>query len=161
LSKRAYWHAVIVPIFDVRQRASRPTHRDRVICLLAGNIPLASLLWAHGISFGRVLSFIYADVLIVPLIFIYAKYYGARATTYIVAIFYASMVLAASLWICFLLLVDWCRPVRDRRVWLSTHRSLGITPASWTSLRSSVFGGRLLLHFKAGAAPPPKHQHGS
>ena len=59
-----------------------------------GNIPLASLLWADGISFGGVLSFIYADLLVVPLIVIYAKYYGARATAYVVAIFYASMVLA-------------------------------------------------------------------
>lgn len=59
-----------------------------------GNLPLASLLWSYGISFGGVLSFIYADLLVVPLIFIYAKYYGVRATVYIVAIFYASMVLS-------------------------------------------------------------------
>jgi hypothetical protein len=59
-----------------------------------GNLPLASLLWSHGISFGGVLSFIYADLLVIPLIIIYVKYYGARATVYIVAIFYASMVLS-------------------------------------------------------------------
>src|SRR5436853_1413179 len=59
-----------------------------------GNIPLASLLWANGISFGGVVSFIYADLLVIPLILIYAKYFGGRATAYIVAIFYASMVAA-------------------------------------------------------------------
>ena len=59
-----------------------------------GNIPLASLLWANGISFGGVISFIYADLLVVPLILIYRKYFGGRATAYIVAIFYASMVAA-------------------------------------------------------------------
>ncbi len=59
-----------------------------------GNIPLASLLWAHGISFGGVISFIYADLLVVPLILIYRKYFGGRATFYIVVIFYVSMVAA-------------------------------------------------------------------
>ena len=59
-----------------------------------GNIPLASLLWANGISFGGVISFIYADLLVIPLILIYRKAFGGRATLYIVTIFYASMVAA-------------------------------------------------------------------
>ena len=46
-----------------------------------GNIPLASLLWSNGISFGGVISFIYADLIVIPLILIYVKYYGARAAT--------------------------------------------------------------------------------
>ena len=57
-----------------------------------GNIPLASLLWANGISFGGVISFIYADLLVIPLIMIYRKYFGTRATVYIVLIFYVAMV---------------------------------------------------------------------
>src|SRR5437588_1733501 len=59
-----------------------------------GNIPLASLLWSHGISFGGVISFIYADLIVIPIIIIYAKYYGARAAAWITGIFYVSMVLA-------------------------------------------------------------------
>jgi len=59
-----------------------------------GNIPLASLLWSHGISFGGVISFIYADLIVIPIIIIYAKYYGTRAAAWITGIFYASMVLA-------------------------------------------------------------------
>lgn len=59
-----------------------------------GNIPLASLLWANGISFGGVISFIYADLLVIPLILIYRKYFGGRATFYIVTIFYVSVVAA-------------------------------------------------------------------
>ena len=59
-----------------------------------GNIPLASLLWAHGISFGGVISFIYADLIVIPILMIYAKYYGVRAAAWITAIFYVSMVLA-------------------------------------------------------------------
>jgi uncharacterized membrane protein YraQ (UPF0718 family) len=59
-----------------------------------GNIPLASLLWSSGISFGGVISFIYADLIIIPLIFIYRKYYGAKAALYITSILFVSMVSA-------------------------------------------------------------------
>lgn len=59
-----------------------------------GNIPLASLLWSDGISFGGVISFIYADLIIIPLIFIYRKYYGTKATLYITVILFVSMVSA-------------------------------------------------------------------
>jgi uncharacterized protein len=57
-----------------------------------GNIPLASLLWSSGISFGGVISFIYADLIIIPIILIYRKYYGAKAALYITAVLFASMV---------------------------------------------------------------------
>jgi uncharacterized protein len=63
------------------------------VCSCA-NIPLASLLWSNGISFGGVISFIYADLLVIPLILIYRKYFGGRAAFYIVLIFYVSMVAA-------------------------------------------------------------------
>jgi uncharacterized membrane protein YraQ (UPF0718 family) len=59
-----------------------------------GNIPLASLLWSSGISFGGVISFIYADLIIIPLILIYRKYYGAKAALYITGILFISMVSA-------------------------------------------------------------------
>ena len=59
-----------------------------------GNIPLAAHLWSAGISFGAVISFIFADLIILPLIMIYVKYYGARAAGYIVAVFFLCMVLA-------------------------------------------------------------------
>ena len=57
-----------------------------------GNIPLASLLWSGGISFGGVISFIYADLVIIPLLFLYRKYYGLKAAAAISAILAASMV---------------------------------------------------------------------
>ena len=59
-----------------------------------GNIPLASLLWSNGISFGGVISFIYGDLIVVPLIIVYTKYYGARAAAWITGIFYLAMVFA-------------------------------------------------------------------
>jgi uncharacterized protein len=63
------------------------------VCSCA-NIPLASLLWTNGISFGGVISFIYADLIVVPIILIYWKYFGGRAALYITLIFYVSMVVA-------------------------------------------------------------------
>jgi uncharacterized membrane protein YraQ (UPF0718 family) len=59
-----------------------------------GNIPLASILWSGGISFGGVISFIYADLIVVPLIVIYVKYYGRRAAAYITLVLFVSMVIA-------------------------------------------------------------------
>jgi uncharacterized membrane protein YraQ (UPF0718 family) len=62
-----------------------------------GNIPLAAVLWNGGISFGGVIAFIYADLLVLPIINIYRKYYGWKIAGLIVAIFYVAMVLAALL----------------------------------------------------------------
>src|SRR5437763_2348218 len=70
----------------------------------AGNIPLASLLWANGISFGGVISFIYADLLVIPLILIYRKYLGGRAAFYIFVILYIYIVSVGFLVILFFII---------------------------------------------------------
>ena len=59
-----------------------------------GNVPLAAVLWNGGISFGGVVSFIFADLIILPLLVIYAKYYGARMAWVLLGAFYATMVAA-------------------------------------------------------------------
>jgi uncharacterized membrane protein YraQ (UPF0718 family) len=59
-----------------------------------GNVPLAAVLWNGGISFGGVVAFIFADLIIIPILVIYRKYYGTRMMLTILAIFYAAMVLA-------------------------------------------------------------------
>jgi uncharacterized membrane protein YraQ (UPF0718 family) len=60
-----------------------------------GNIPLAAVLWNGGISFGGVIAFIYADLIILPIIDIYRKYYGWKVAALIVAVFYIAMFGAA------------------------------------------------------------------
>jgi hypothetical protein len=60
-----------------------------------GNVPLAAVLWNGGISFGGVIAFIYADLIVLPIIDIYRKYYGWKVAGLIVAIFYVAMVFAA------------------------------------------------------------------
>ena len=59
-----------------------------------GNVPLAAVLWNGGISFGGVVAFIFADLIIIPILIIYRKYYGTRMMLTILGIFYATMVLA-------------------------------------------------------------------
>jgi uncharacterized membrane protein YraQ (UPF0718 family) len=68
-----------------------------VVAILAfvcsiGNVPLAAVLWNGGISFGGVVSFLFADLLILPILNIYRKYYGARMTLVLLGTFYAAMV---------------------------------------------------------------------
>jgi uncharacterized membrane protein YraQ (UPF0718 family) len=59
-----------------------------------GNVPLAAVLWNGGISFGGVVSFIFADLIIAPIILIYRKYYGTTAALRITGIFYLAMAAA-------------------------------------------------------------------
>jgi uncharacterized membrane protein YraQ (UPF0718 family) len=60
-----------------------------------GNVPLAAVLWAGGISFSGVIAFIYADLIIIPLILIYRRYYGRRVMVLLVGVMFGSMVAAA------------------------------------------------------------------
>jgi uncharacterized protein len=59
-----------------------------------GNIPLAVVLWNGGITFGGVISFIFADLLIIPILRIYRRYYGGRMSLYLLGTSYVAMVLA-------------------------------------------------------------------
>jgi uncharacterized protein len=60
-----------------------------------GNVPLAAVLWSGGISFAGVIAFIFADLIVVPIILIYRKYYGNAYTKRIVALMFVTMVAAA------------------------------------------------------------------
>jgi uncharacterized membrane protein YraQ (UPF0718 family) len=59
-----------------------------------GNVPLAAVLWNGGISFGGVVAFVFADLIILPILVIYRKYYGTPMMLFLLGAFYASMVLA-------------------------------------------------------------------
>ena len=60
-----------------------------------GNVPLAAVLWSGGISFAGVIAFIFADLIVVPIVLIYRKYYGGRFTARAVALMFVTMVAAA------------------------------------------------------------------
>jgi len=78
----AIWGPIIGPIVAILS----------FVCSI-GNVPLAAVLWNGGISFGGVTSFMYADLLILPILNIYRKYYGMRMTRFVLATFYFAMVL--------------------------------------------------------------------
>ena len=59
-----------------------------------GNVPLAVVLWQGGISFGGVVAFIFADLIIAPILNIYRKYYGRRMALFLLGTFYAAMATA-------------------------------------------------------------------
>jgi hypothetical protein len=56
-----------------------------------GNVPLAAVLWNGGISFGGVVAFLFADLIVLPILDIYRKYYGARLAALLFALFYVAM----------------------------------------------------------------------
>jgi hypothetical protein len=60
-----------------------------------GNVPLAAVLWKGGISFGGVVAFLFADLIVLPILDIYRKYYGFNVSAFLLGIFYISMALAA------------------------------------------------------------------
>ncbi len=60
-----------------------------------GNVPMAAVLWGAGVSFAGVLAFLYADLIVLPLLDVYRRYFGWRMAAYIGVVFYVTMVLAA------------------------------------------------------------------
>jgi uncharacterized protein len=77
------WGPVIGPVISLLS----------FVCSI-GNVPLAGVLWNGGISFGGVVAFIFADLIIIPILVIYRKYYGTKMMLAILGIFYAAMVIA-------------------------------------------------------------------
>src|SRR6185295_2757999 len=75
------WGPLIGPVISVLS----------FVCSI-GNVPLAAVLWNGGISFGGVISFIFADLIILPILVIYRKYYGTRMMLFILWTFYLTMV---------------------------------------------------------------------
>jgi uncharacterized protein len=79
----AIWGPVVGPLVAILS----------FVCSI-GNVPLAAVLWNGGISFGGVMAFIFADLIVLPILNIYRKYYGWRMSLFLLGTFYAAMVLA-------------------------------------------------------------------
>ena len=109
-----------------------------------GNVPLAAVLWNGGISFGGVLAFIFADLIVLPILDIYRKYYGWRMAGFLLATFYATMV-AAGLIVEFLFQGLWPRSNRARRQGCRGQRHLELHDRSQHHLLEPRCGARLAL----------------
>jgi uncharacterized membrane protein YraQ (UPF0718 family)/YHS domain-containing protein len=119
-----------------------------------GNIPLAAVLWAGGISFAGVIAFIYADLIIIPLILIYRRYYGWRLAWKLVPIMFGAMVVAA-------LAVDgifsWTGLIPSTRPSIDsvTERAIGWNYTTFLNiLFTLVFLALFALTFRRGARDP-------
>lgn len=62
-----------------------------------GNVPLAAVLWGGGASFGGVVAFLFADLIVLPLLDVYRRYFGWRMALYMAAVFYAAIAVSALL----------------------------------------------------------------
>jgi uncharacterized membrane protein YraQ (UPF0718 family) len=82
----ALWGPIVGPVVAIAS----------FVCSI-GNVPLAAVLWNGGISFGGVVAFIFADLLILPILNIYRKYYGTAMMLTLLGTFYAAMVTAGYL----------------------------------------------------------------
>jgi uncharacterized membrane protein YraQ (UPF0718 family) len=82
-----------------------------------GNVPLAAVLWSGGISFGGVMAFVFADLIVLPILAIYRKYYGTGFALRITALMFGTMVIAAlvvdGLFSALDLIPSGARPTRD------------------------------------------------
>ena len=107
---RAIENAVVGPVIAVLS----------FVCSV-GNVPLAAVLWSGGISFAGVLAFIFADLIVLPIVLAYRKYYGWSFTLRIVALMFVTMVAAA-------VIVD------------RLFDAVGLVPEQMRPTRDDVFG---------------------
>ncbi|MFM0132883.1 permease [Paraburkholderia sediminicola] len=113
-----------------------------------GNVPLAAVLWNGGISFGGVASFIFGDLIILPILNIYRKYYGGRMTVFLAVTFYLAMVSAA-------LMVE---ALFQSLGWVPTERHTAVVDAAitfnYTTVLDIVFSAVFIvltfIFFKTG-----------
>jgi uncharacterized membrane protein YraQ (UPF0718 family) len=94
----SFWHSLFFSSDHVLAKVWGPVIAPLVailsfVCSI-GNVPMAAVLWNGGISFGGVLAFIFADLIILPILDIYRKYYGWRMAAFLLAVFYATMAAA-------------------------------------------------------------------
>ena len=109
-----------------------------------GNVPLAAVLWNGGISFGGVVSFIFADLIIIPIILIYKKYYGWQPAARITAIFYGAMVLAGY---AVELLFTPLGLVPANRNLTIVQAGISWNYTTWLNIASIILAGALLIVF--------------
>ena len=92
-----FWQQLFLTDHDVLSTLWGPVVGPAIAVLSfvcsVGNVPLAAVLYSGGISFGGVLAFMFGDLIIVPILLIYRKYYGTRMTLVLLGGFYTTMVL--------------------------------------------------------------------
>jgi uncharacterized protein len=125
-----------------------------------GNVPLAAVLWRAGISFGGVTAFIFADLLILPILNIYRKYYGMRMTLVILGTFYAAMVAAGYL---VEIIFGGLGLVPDRATARAAVTGTGVSLdyTTWLNIVFLLIAAMLVVRFvRTGGMPMLRMMHG-
>jgi YHS domain-containing protein len=91
----AWWRAIFVtghgPWTLLENVAVAPLLAVVSFVCSVGNIPLAAALWARGVAFGGVVAFIFADLVTLPVLFVYRKFYGTRTAVRMFVVFWVTM----------------------------------------------------------------------
>jgi len=132
-----------------------------------GNVPLAGVLWNGGISFGGVVSFLFADLIILPILVIYKKYYGTKMTLFILGSFYATMVLAGYLVEILFSLFGLIPSARHAKVgeiaiqWNYTTflNIVALAVAAGLVIRFLRTGGMAMMRMMGGPPASDEHEH--
>jgi uncharacterized membrane protein YraQ (UPF0718 family) len=151
----ALWGPIIGPLVAVLA----------FVCSI-GNIPLAAVLWNGGISFGGVVAFIFADLIILPILNIYRKYYGTRMALFLLGTFFVSMATAGYL---VELLFGVSGLIPQQRNVPILHESISWNYTSWLNIAflalAAVLVGRFLttggvpMLRMMGGSPGEAHAH--
>jgi uncharacterized membrane protein YraQ (UPF0718 family) len=115
-----------------------------------GNIPLAAVLWNGGISFGGVIAFIFADLIVLPVLNIYRKYYGSKMAGFLFVTFYAAMAGAALI---VELIFDALGLVPAQRNARVVEASLTWNYTTWLNIAFLVLAGLLVWRFLKTGGP--------
>jgi uncharacterized protein len=131
-----------------------------------GNVPLAAVLWNGGISFGGVVAFIFADLLILPILNIYRKYYGTAMMLTLLGTFYAAMVAAGYL---VELIFGAASLIPSQRNATVMHAGISWNYTSWLNIAFLALAAVLVIRFVTtggipmlrmmGGSPDVEHEH--
>ncbi|MCG6957598.1 MAG: permease [Gemmatimonadetes bacterium] len=135
-----------------------------------GNVPLAAVLWNGGISFGGVTAFIFGDLIILPILNIYRKYYGWRMSLFLTSTFYVAMVVAALAVEALFGLFGWIPSVRHADIgqaafswnYTTVLNALALALAGWLYARYRRTGGPAMMRaMEGGDSGDVGHEHDS
>ncbi len=123
-----------------------------------GNVPLAGVLWNGGISFGGVVSFIFADLIIIPILLIYRKYYGTKMMLFIFGTFYVAMALAGYV---IEVLFGWLHLIPPERTAKISEAAISWNYTSVLNIVFLLLAGVLVYRFvRSGGLPMLKMMNG-
>ncbi|MFJ7213527.1 permease [Amycolatopsis sp. NPDC098790] len=159
----SWWHALFFEGHPVLSAVWGPLIGP-VVAILSfvcsvGNVPLAAVLWNGGISFGGVVSFLFADLLILPILNIYRKYYGLRMMLVLLGTFYAAMVVAGYAVELLFGATGLTPTARDATV---LERGISWNYTTWLNIAFLLLAGALLVRFtRTGGLPMLKMMNGT